>query len=166
MLVVAGTGFVQAMIGVPPLLRVKIVLAAVAFDRAIDKRFGDTVEVAVIGNNQKAALEKVLEEATKKKIRGKAVKLVNASMDTLGDGGVDVAFFTEPLGARAAKVVAACNKAQMTCVAAGEADVAAGLPVGVEISGGKPKLLINIAAAKACGANFSAQILKLARLVK
>jgi hypothetical protein len=44
--------------------------------------------------------------------------------------------------------------------------VAQGLAVGIELSGERPHLVINLVAARAEGARFSAQLLKLARLVE
>ncbi len=146
---------------------VKIVMAAVAYDRSIDERFGDVVEVAVAGDSSRATeLMAVLGKYSGKKLKGKDIQLTNVSVADIGTAKLDIVFFADSLGADAGTVAALCQQNQITAISADEDGVASGLALGVELtSDGKPKLLINLDAAKSAGANFSAQILKLARLV-
>ncbi|RMF11846.1 MAG: DUF4154 domain-containing protein [Candidatus Dadabacteria bacterium] len=153
---------------VPAPLMVKIVMAAVAYDRSIDERFGETVEVVVVGTSKRAAeMKKILDGYADKKLKGKPITIRNIPMDALASTDADLIFFADPLNGQRARMVALCREKGATAIAADEADIAAGIPLGVELaSGGKPKLLINLEAARAVGANFSAQVLKLARIVK
>ena len=43
--------------------------------------------------------------------------------------------------------------------------VESGLAVGIGVKGGKPRIIINLPAAKAEGANFSSQLLRLAKVI-
>ena len=162
MLLVGAALPIRADGDVPAALLVKIVFAAVAYDRSADKRFGDALEVAVIGS-ARGGLEEALGGFSDKKVKTREIRLVASAIDTLTKDKVDVVFFADKLGSLARNVASACKTAQITCVATDEADVKAGLPVGVELVAGKPRLLINLEAAKDCGADFPAQILKMSR---
>ena len=153
---------------VPAPLMVKIVMAAVAYDRSIDERFGETVEVVIIGSSKRAGeMKKILDGYADKKLKGKPITIRRVSMDELASTNADLVFFADPLNGDRSRMVALCREKGATAIAADEDDIAAGIPLGVELaSGGKPKLLINLEAARAVGANFSAQVLKLARIVK
>lgn len=153
---------------VPAGLMVKIVMAAVAFDHSIDQRFGDTVVVGVVGGGSRAAeIKSVLDGYADKKLKGKALEVVTLGADELENRDVDLVFFSEALGGNAKKYAEICQRKNATAVSFDEAGVAAGIPLGVELTAdGKPKLLINLNAAKASGAIFSAQVLKLARMVE
>lgn len=153
---------------VPASLMVKIIMAAVAFDHSIDQRFGDTVIVGVVGGSNRALeIKTVLEGYADKKLKGKPLEIITLGADELENREVDLVFFSEPLGGNAKKYAEICRRKNATGVSFDEAGVVAGIPLGVELTDdGKPKLLINLNAAKAAGANFSAQVLKLARLVE
>lgn len=153
---------------IPAGLMVKIVMAAIAYDHSIDTRFGDTVKVGIVGASGRATeIKSVLEGYADKKLKGKPLELITLDRDDLENQDLDLVFFSEALGGDARRLADACQRQNATCVSADEAGVAAGVPLGVELTpDGKPKLLINLEAAKASGANFSAQVLKLARLVE
>lgn len=166
--VLAAACLARAAGAVPPALLVKIVMSAVAYDRSIDERFGDEVNVGVVGDSDAAdKVYAVLEGYADKKLKGKPISLKKASRgDVEGDAPLDLVFFVDALGGEAGKWASICQDRGITGVSAVEADVAAGLSLGVEMTDkGKPQLLVNLSAAKAAGANFSAQVLKLARLV-
>lgn len=153
---------------VPAGLMVKIVMAAIAYDHSIDERFGETVKVGIVGTSDRAGeIKTVLDGYADKKLKGKPLELLTLTAEELESANLDLIFFAESLGTNAKKFAEICKRQNATAVSADEEGVAAGIPLGVELTAdGKPKLLININAAKASGANFSAQVLKLARLVE
>ncbi len=152
----------------PPPLLVKIVLSAVSFDHSIDDRFGDVVNIGVVGDSARAMdIVKTLNKFSSKKIKGKPLEVAVLSGPEIRNGTVDVVFFAEPLDHDAASWAADCAEGKVTCVSAAEPGLVAGMSLGVEITdAGKPRLMINLEAAKATGAKFSGQILKLARIIQ
>lgn len=166
LLVVAGPARAAP---VPAPLFVKIVMAAVSFDHSIDTRFGDRVVVGVVSGSARAKeLKSVLDTYADKTLKGKPIEVKLIDAEALAHShAADIVFFPEPLGSEARKWAERVQAEKITAISADEAGVAAGLALGVELDdNGKPKLLINLDAAKAAGANFSAQVLKLARLVE
>ena len=153
----------------PTTITVKIVLAAVAYDRNADARLGDAVEIAVGGTsgNEKALLD-VLKGYESKTLRGKAVTtfaLRGASPPS--ERPADILFFSGPLGNATAQWVGACGRQNMICVSADRAGVEAGLPLGVEVGAdGKPRLLVSAGAVKAIGMDLPASVLKLAEVIQ
>lgn len=151
---------------VPPPLFVKIILAAVAFDRNLDKRFGDTISVAVTGDSSYSkALRKTLEAASKKKLKGKNIAIKTASPNDFGTKGANIVIFGSDLGNTASEVATRCAAAGITCVATNVRDIESGLSLGIEMVSGKPKLVINARTAAESGADYSSQILRLARVI-
>ena len=77
------------------------------------------------------------------------------------------ALYVAPLRAVAPERLALVSRERQVVTLTGVPGyVAEGLAVGIELSGERPHLVINLAAARAEGARFSAQLLKLARLVE
>ena len=152
---------------VPAPLFLKIVLATVAFDRALDSKAGDTVELAVIGDSAYAGtLRKTLQGAADKKLKGKNLVLKDTTLATLGTSGVHIAIFADPLGGDVSKAASTCGSKGITCVAVDTSDVDKGIALGVEQgSDGKPKIVVNLGAAQKAGSDYSSQILRLARVI-
>lgn len=157
----------QAADAVPAPLFIKIVLATVAFDRALETKTGDSVELAVIGDSAYAGtLRKTLQGAADKKLKGKNLVVKDATLGNFAGSGVHIVIFGDSLGGEAGKTAAACASKGMTCVAVDTADVDKGIALSVEQgSDGKPKIVVNIAAAQKAGSDYSSQILRLARVV-
>jgi hypothetical protein len=154
---------------VPAELTVKIAMAAVAFDRTIETRSGAEVGVAVVGRSGRSEeLMSVLRSYSDKKIKGKSMRIVGVNVADFDKvDGLAVAFFAEALAADAPRIAGVCKQKQITCISADEGGVADGLALGIEMTeDGKPRLLINLDAAKSAGSDFPAQVLKLARLVE
>ena len=88
-----------------------------------------------------------------------------AALDSLRE--VDVLYIT-PLRAVNVEQVTAFSRKYHILTFTGVPDYMApssGASVGVELKGGRPQIVINLSAAKAEGADFSSQLLKLARVV-
>lgn len=152
---------------VPAPLFLKIVLATVAFDRALDAKAGDTVELTIIGDSAYAGtLRKTLQGAADKKLKGKNLVLKETTLSALASSGVHIAIFADSLGGEVAKASSTCAGKSITCVAVDTADVEKGIALGVEQGAdGKPKIVVNLAAAQKAGSDYSSQILRLARVI-
>jgi hypothetical protein len=78
------------------------------------------------------------------------------------ESGCDVLYVT-PLRARGVADIASAARARRMLTLSGDASyVAAGLAVGIAIAGNRPQIVINLTAAREQGADFSAQLLRLA----
>lgn len=79
---------------------------------------------------------------------------------------VDLLYIT-PMRTLDVELVAAVSRAQQRTTLTGVPDyVEAGLAVGLGVKGEKPRILVNLKAAKAEGANFNSRLLKLAKVYK
>ncbi|MCK4591646.1 MAG: YfiR family protein, partial [Candidatus Latescibacteria bacterium] len=75
--------------------------------------------------------------------------------------------YVAPLRALGVKTITGVSRAKRILTLTGVPDyVESGLAVGIGIKGEKPRVIINSPAAKAEGADFSSQLLKLAKVIK
>lgn len=82
------------------------------------------------------------------------------------DGGEICALYVTPLrGVSIPKVRNMCRRHQVTTLTGVPEYVQAGLAVGIGMASERPKILINLAAARAEGADFSSQLLKLSTVM-
>ena len=85
--------------------------------------------------------------------------------DTISAGGIDVLYIA-PLRAMEIDTITSVSRAQRVTTLTGVPDyVESGLAVGIGIKGEKPRIIINWPAAKAEGASFRSQLLKLASVI-
>lgn len=78
----------------------------------------------------------------------------------------DVVYLAPVKAVDVGDIIALCRQEQITSLTGVPDYVDAGIAVGVGIKGEKPQILINLNAAKAEGANFQAQLLKLVKIVE
>lgn len=148
---------------IPPALFVKIVLAALAFDRNLESRFGTEISISVVGKSDYAKqLEKTVGLAAEKTIKGATLNVVDGGSTT---PAANIILYGDALGGSRSDAIAHCQKTKATCVSVDPQDVESGISLGVELQGGKPKLMINMQAATLVGADYSSQILRLANVV-
>lgn len=86
--------------------------------------------------------------------------------DFLASKKIELVWVTKGLGEHLDRVRARTRAAHVTSAAADVNHVEHGLSVGFERTGGNHRVVINLEAAKAEGCDFSASLLKIARLVK
>ncbi|MDQ8164279.1 MAG: YfiR/HmsC family protein [Gemmatimonadota bacterium] len=167
----------QGMMEVPAAVHVPLFLKVLSFDRQLRARAANEVLVVVAyqgGNGPTVRLkDEVLRLIAAERIgiaglplRALAVDLDRESLaETLRATGA-AALYVPPLrGLDLSAVIAAARAARVTTFSAVPAGVASGLAVGVRLQGDRPRLLVNVAAARLEGADFSAELLKLAVLV-
>ncbi len=153
-------------------------LRALTYDLNFDTRGLDDFTVLVVGDaDSKEARETImasLKGLPSQKVKTRALKL--AVTDFKDEGALQAeidrskasALLVVP-GASAATgkhvwEVAQDNQAYVMAFEAGM--VEAGLPIGVQITAGKPLIIINEKGAKSVGAKFETAILKLARVIQ
>jgi hypothetical protein len=92
--------------------------------------------------------------------------LVDISDDTASLQGIDAAYITPLRAVNVEALVAALRLRRIRTVTTVNEYVIAGAAVGLALRGDHAEIVVNLAAARAEGADFSSQLLRLARIVK
>ncbi len=164
---------------VPIKLQLALFFKILPFDRNLKDRVGDEIVIAVFYQNKigmsydaKEELLKMVKESSVKKIEGIPLRFVSIDIEetdlkeAITRDNVDILYIT-PLRAVEIEKIANLSRAKKITTLTGVPDyVESGLAVGVGIKGEKPQIIINLKAAKAEGADFSANLLKLCRVIK
>jgi len=107
-----------------------------------------------------------------KKVENIPIRQVSIDIDRVDlasavvKNNIDVLYIT-PLRAIGMETITSVSRAKQVLTLTGVPDyVESGLAVSIGIKGKKPQIIINLAAAKAEGVNFSSQLLKLAKVIK
>lgn len=153
---------------VPAMTVVKIVMAAIAYDGSIESRFGEAIDLRLVGDGPRAdALADALGQLVDKKLQGRPLRFARGSFDGIVAQGADVVFFADGLGGQASARAATCAEKRWTCVAAVRGDVAQGIPLGVALrADGRPVLMLNPDAARNAGMNLPASVAQVAEIVR
>jgi len=151
----------------------------ISHDRNFEKRFRGKVKVGVLFRETDAA-SKAMGDLMVRELRA-------VDPYVFGDHGLEVAAIeldadasvAEAISAKGSRVVFVCvglddvlpevvalaRSKRVFTIGATVEYVTEGLSFAVEVVNGKPKVVINLAASRAEGTKFTAQLLKLARLV-
>ncbi len=149
------------------------------FDRNLKVRAGDGIVIGILyqdGHKRSRLameqLERSIDQSPLRRIRGLPfryvpIRMVNGKVSAieLTRHSVDVLYVTPLSGVDIRGVAETCREFGVTSWTGVSSYVEAGLAVAVVESGGKPQVVVNLPAARAEGANFSSQLLKLARVV-
>jgi hypothetical protein len=164
---------------VPVKLQLALLLKVLTFDRNLKQRAGDELAIAICYQHE---YEKSL------KVKDELLRVIKVSpVDRIGDiplrfssidigkddlakaiskDDVDVLYLT-PLRDIAIQKITTVSRARKTRTLTGVPDyVKSGLAVGIGLREEKPLIIINLPAAKAEGADFSSQLLKLAKVIQ
>jgi hypothetical protein len=156
----------------PVEVQAPLLVKILSFDQSGPGGTGDPRVVAVVyqGRNRVSA-EVARDMGTRLEATG-SIRTLLIDLDRtpdLGDALARIkasALYIAPL--RAIKVddlAAASRDGQVVSLTGVPGYVDQGLAVGLELSAGRPQVVINLGASRAQGARFSAQLLKLARVV-
>ncbi len=151
-------------------------LKVLTFDRLLPRHDGDNINIAVLFQDDFArSLETRNEFArackayTNLQIAGIPLRVVYISWQgleklaaVLEDQEIGALYVAPLKGVPIEKVRNLCRHHQVTTLTGVPEYVQAGLAVGIGLAHESPKILINLAAARAEGADFSSQLLKLA----
>ncbi len=162
-----------------PEVRATVLMRALAFDRRLKARAGDSLTLAVVflANDRASSAAKVemlaaLSSLTAQKLEGLPLNIVEHSYTSEGGlaaaikQGYDVLYIAPGLGSELGAIQQASRRAQVPTLT-GERDyVEQGLSLGVSIVGGRPKLVVNVEASKAEGMDLSSQMLQLAEIIR
>ncbi|HEX9109803.1 MAG TPA: YfiR family protein [Longimicrobiales bacterium] len=163
----------------PAQAEVQILMRVLAYDRALDRNGGGDVVVAVLFDAGNAAssrargdLVRELHSPNLQTILGRGVKVmeVNVAAGGLGDAlraaHASAAYLTPGLEGRLSGVLAATESARVTTVGGSESYARRGVAVGVSAESGRPQLFVNLASARAAGADLPSSLLRLTTVIQ
>jgi len=166
-------------VAVPVAVQVPILVKILNFDRKLPERAGDRLVVGVLYQSRYRTSANVAHEVCRSLLQlptGSlgALELSCVAIDLDAIPALDVALkrerirvlYVSPLRAISlGEVISASRAAQITTLTGVPRYVETGLAIGVDMKGERPEIVINLAASRAEGAELTAHLLKLARVV-
>lgn len=162
---------------VPVALQIPLFLKVMSFDRAAGGRVGRSLVIAVVYQSRNRASASAKDEAMhalyalpqsaeRVKRRGVAIDLDSEPLATaLKRERADVIYVTPLRGEDIPEIAAAAAEIGATTWTGVPRYVSQGLAVGVRRERDRPRIMINMKAARLQGCDFSAELLKLALLI-
>lgn len=169
---IAATRLAAQDMEVPVAVQIPLFLKVISFDRhhAADQPlvfgivFQSGYRASVEAKNE-ALLAIAAVAPAAPAVRPVAIDLDRESLpNALGGQRFSVVYVTPVRAISIGDIAAATSAARVTTFTGVPRFVALGLAVGVRLQGERPRLLINLPAARASGADFSAELLKLAQV--
>ena len=162
---------------VPVSVQVPLMVKVLGFDRALVDRPSGRVMVGILYQGRHRVSARAADEvrealfADESGVGGLPIGVVLIDLDHAGDVGDALAsaqvnvLYVAPLRAVAVSHLAASTATRgITTMTGVPRYVEEGLVMGIDLRADRPQIVINVAAARAAGARFSSQLLKLARL--
>jgi hypothetical protein len=172
-----ATGAAQQEMELPVDVQVSLFLRVLSFDRQLSARAGGELAVAVVMQRGYRASQKAGDEALSAlngsgtnvggvPVRATAIDLDTQSLaDALARRPATVLYFAPLRGVDVRVLAAAASAAGALTVTGVPRYVTMGVAVGARLQGERPRLLLNLQAARRAGADFSAELLKLAEVI-
>lgn len=165
---------------VPMNVQVPLLLKILRFNRTQQFKTADELVIGIVYQgkfrtslNLKDEFMKEIGNSSSAKYYHKPIRCLPIDLGDAGDlteamAGVNVdVLYVTPLRAVAMETIAGVSRAKKIVTLTGVPDyVEAGLAVGTDAKGGKPLIVINVTAAKAEGADFSSQLLKMSKVIE
>lgn len=166
-------------VAVPVAIQVPILVKILNFDRRLAERAGSTLVVGVLFQGHYRTSANVADEVCRSvqqlpagALGALRISCVGIDLDAISTldsslrrNRVQV-LYVSPLRAVAlGGVISASRAAQITTLTGVPRYVETGLAIGVDMKGERPEIVINVAASRAEGADLTAHLLKLARVV-
>ena len=152
--------------------RAQLIIKALSYDRAIKTRAKATVNLAVLTNgsgceDEVAALNDAARNA---RVDGLPLKVatqvwsedIAAVEAALTAANVTAAFVCPGTRGRISAIVATARKLDILTFAGSEADVRAGISIGVVARGSRPVLMVNMSAVKEEGVDLDSALMRFA----
>ena len=165
---------------VPVNVQFPLFLKILTFDRHLKTRVGGEIVIGIVYQrkfrtslNVKDEFVNVAGTSSIKTIDGIPIRCVPIEIDDETDLANAVSknrvnlLYVTPVRAVDVEVITAVSRAKQVMTFTGVPDyVESGLSIGIGIKGEKPLIIVNLAAAKAEGTDFSSQLLKLAKIIE
>jgi hypothetical protein len=180
-ILIAGIGshVAAAVDFVPFSIQVPLVLKALTYDRSLKSRVTDYVRIAVLSPPGKAReaideLNASLDKLPARSLDGLPVQFVEVAV--VDEDSLDRALRTGRWAAAYAmpgfadremqQIKRASQSAHVLLVGSTADDVERGMAFGVGARDGKPIMIVNLPATRACGSDFDLALLRLARVIQ
>jgi len=163
----------------PAQAEVQILMRVLAYDRALGRNGGGDVIIAVLFDGGSAAssrargdLVRELHSPNLQSILGRGVKVLELNLaagglaDALRSEHVSAVYLTPGLDAYLNGVLAAAESAHVTTLGGSESYARRGVAVGVSAESGRPQLFVNLASARADGADLPSSLLRLTTVIQ
>ncbi len=176
---VCGESLQAQEIAVPVSIQYPLFLKILSFDRNLKPRMGEAVVIGIVyqakfktSNHVKNDLVSVMNEYPVKSIDNLPISfcLLDMSGDldleaVIAKNKIDI-LYVAPVRALSLKSLTEASRAKSVTTITGVPEyVDSGVAIGIGMKGGNPQILINLAAAKAEGIDFSSKLLKLAKII-
>ena len=161
-------------------LKAKILLVALAYDRNLKARVGNSVTVGVAyrTDNQastkaKAEMIQAFEALGTQTFLGLPLQIAELPIDNQENAsglvqqrGIDIIFISDNIGDKL-DILLRLSHEEKTATMTTNADyVQRGVALGVVLQGATPRLLVNLPASKAAGLNLSAELMRIAKVIR
>jgi hypothetical protein len=176
--IVSGSELRAQGMEVPATVQIPLMYKILSFDRNFLSRVGDEVVIGILyqeGYRGSVVAREQVEEAlssTETLLAGRIVRWVAIKLD---DGGtlaaalrhreIDVLYVGPLRGIRLEELLSITRAAHVTTFTGVPDYVERGLSVGIGLNQERPQIVINLAAARAEGSDFNAQLLRVSRVI-
>jgi len=165
---------------VPPRVQIPILLKVLTYDRNFEKKVGDTLVIGILYDSQDDDSEKIKEKVSDvlDSLSGKTVKDVpftyvdldynskKSQKNSIESKKVDVLYLA-PGGIGHLKSIVQISQEYKILTITGVPDyVKRGISVGIGLKDKKPEIWINLGSTKAEGSDFTANLLKLCKVIR
>lgn len=158
----------------PVAIQVPLFLKVMSFDRQrnLQAETGLVVGIAFQSGfrasaTTRAEVERQLRNSTERKVRVVLIDLDREKLADILQQQHVTALYVSPLRAyNIAEIALVAMNARVTTMTGVSAYVQQGLSIGARLQSERPKLLVNITAARKCGADFTSELLKLAEVIE
>jgi len=157
---------------VPVRVQVPLMLRIMSFDRNLAQRPGDLV-VGVLYQSRNRTSLAIAEEITRLLGSHRSTEAVGIDLDkvtdlpaVLGQSRARVLYVAPLRGVEISEIVRVSREAGVTTITGVPRYVNEGIAIGIDLKAERPEIVVNLEGARAEGADFTAQLLKLARLVQ
>lgn len=164
---------------VPMNVQVPLLLRVLAYDRALARNGGDDVVLAVLYDaasdpsvQARNNFTQTVRSGTVRAVNGRPLRVVEVNVAagnvtaSLRAAHATAAYLTPGLEGRLQPIVRGGAEGRVLLLCGSEDYVRAGVAVGIGFAAGRPRLLINLPAARAAGADLPAALLTVATVVQ
>jgi hypothetical protein len=158
---------------VPVRVQVPLLFRILSFDRNLARRRAGDLVVAVLYQSRNRSSLAIAEEVTLLLGSLSSTEAVGIDLDKVTDlraalaqSGGQVLYVSPLRGVEISGIVRVSRGAGVTTVTGVPRYVEEGISIGLDLKAERPEIVVNLEGARAEGADFTAQLLKLARLVK
>jgi hypothetical protein len=168
----------QELMDVPLAIQIPLFVKVLSFDRQLHERAGVELTFAVAfqgGNRASVAVkDEVLRLLTAERSALDGIAIVGVAIDLdsldfathLRATEAHAVYVTPLRGIDIGRLAASARSAGVTTISGVPRHISQGLSVGVRVQGERPRLIINVRSARLEGADFSADLLRLAQVIK